>query len=110
MSLEKLFNQYGREVRLCTDDGWVSEIYHCFIQPLRYKNKMYLDGVNTPIGYNSQGHYLYLGPAMHDLSQVTDSSTWIAADGVKYKIDRSEKVYFGNEVLYVWAIIKTIVE
>lgn len=110
MTLDKLFSSYGREAQLHNESGWKSEIYHCFIQPLRYKNKMYLDGVNTPIGYNSQGHYLYIGPANHDLSGITDSSTWILADGVKYKVDRSEKVYFGSRVLYVWAIIKTIVE
>lgn len=110
MSIDKLFKAYGREARISNDTGWTSEIFHCFIQPLRYKNKMYLDGINTPIGYNSQGHYLYLGPAEHDLTGVKDSSTWISADGIKYKVDRSEKVYFGNKVLYIWAIIKTIVE
>ena len=110
MSLDKLFSSYGREAQIYKETGWKSGIFHCFIQPLRYKNKMYLDGVNTPIGYNSQGHYLYIGPANHDLTGVTDSSTWIQADGIKYKVDRAEKVYFGNTVIYIWAIIKTIVE
>lgn len=110
MTLDKLFSQYGREAELHSEDGWNSGKFRCFIQPLRYKNKMYLDGVNTPIGYNSQGHYLYIGPANHDLTGITDSSTWIASDSIKYKVDRSEKVYFGNQVLYIWAIIKTIVE
>lgn len=39
-----------------------------FISPLRYKNKMYLYGVNTEIGYNSQGHYLYIGHPTPDLT------------------------------------------
>ena len=110
MTLDKLFNQYGREAELHSEDGWNSGKFRCFIQPLRYKNKMYLDGINTPIGYNSQGHYLYIGPANHDLTGITDSSTWISSDNIKYKVDRSEKVYFGNQVLYICAIIKTIVE
>ncbi len=110
MTLTKIFNDYGREVYLHGPQNWVSEKYHAFIQPLRYKNKMYLDGVNTAIGYNSQGHYLYIGPANHDLTGVNDSSTWIESDNVKYKVDRAEKVYYGNSVLYIWAIIKTIVE
>ncbi len=108
MTAEPIFKNLGRKVTLT--DGAKTESCKALIQPLRYKNKMYLDGVNTPIGYNSQGHYLYIGPANHDLTGITDSSTWIASDGIKFKVDRSEKVYFGNQVLYIWAIIKTIVE
>ena len=80
-----------------------------FIQPLRYKNKMYLNGVNTVIGFNSQGHYLYIGPPDHDVSRL-DSEQWIESNSQKFTVDRSEKVYFKNEVIYVWAIIREIVE
>ena len=56
-----------------------------FIQPLRYKNKMYLYGVNTEIGYNSQGYYLYIGPPEHDLT-VNEDALIIDGD-IKYQID-----------------------
>lgn len=110
MKIDKLFNQFGREAILSDGVGWNSEIFSCFIQPLRYKNKMYLDGVNTTIGYNSQGHYLYIGPAQHDLTAIENTDIHLKCDNVKYKIDRAEKVYFSNNVFYVWAIIRTIVE
>lgn len=109
MNITTLMNQFGRAMSLHLSDGWSSNTYYAFIQPLRYKNKMYLDGVNTQIGFNQQGHYLYIGPPEHDLTTF-DSSGWLSSDGVKYKIDRAEKVYNGNNVFYIWAIIRVIVE
>lgn len=46
---------------------------------------MYLYGVNTEIGYNSQGYYLYIGPPEHDLT-VNEDALIIDGD-VKYQID-----------------------
>ncbi|MBQ7580614.1 MAG: hypothetical protein IJU39_04815 [Clostridia bacterium] len=110
INIDKLFKQFGLSVRLCGPNNYSSEYYKCFIQPLRYKNKMYLDGVNTAIGFNSEGHYLYIGPARHDLTSIQSSDFRIAFGSEKFKIDRAEKVYFGDSVLYVWAIIRKIVE
>ncbi len=106
--LETMFRRFGREIVLRQDDGWHSEIFHGLIQPLRYKNKIYLDGVYTVIGFDNQGKYLYIGPARHDLT--TFDAGYVEADGVKYTIDRAEKVYCGASPLYIWAIIREIVE
>ena len=109
MTLNDMFDKYGQEVKLKDSDGWSSPAYGGFIQPLRYKNKMYLNGVNTVIGFNSQGHYLYIGPPNHDVS-LLGSDSWIESNDKKFTVDRSEKVYFKNEVVYIWAIIREIVE
>ena len=109
MTINSIFERYGRDVTLNGPDNWSSETYGAFIQPLRYKNKMYLNGVNTVIGFNSEGHYLYLGPPGHDLTRL-DKSYQIRTSDKKYTIDRAEKVYLKNEVVYVWAIIREIVE
>ncbi|MCQ2484827.1 MAG: hypothetical protein MJ168_05785 [Clostridia bacterium] len=109
MTLDTMFGKYGQEVRLKDSEGWSSPIFGGFIQPLRYKNKMYLNGVNTVIGFNSQGHYLYIGPPNHDLSSVS-GDIWLESNGKKYTVDRCEKVYFKNDVIYIWAIIREIVE
>lgn len=69
---------------------------------------MYLYGVNTEIGYNSQGYYLYIDPPEHDLT-VNEDALIIDGD-IKYQIDRAEKIKFGEEVLYVWAVVRTVVE
>ncbi len=103
------FEPFGRTVALCGADGTEKSAFKALIQPLRYKNKMYLDGIYTEIGFNSQGHYLYLGPPEPDLCTLA-AGEHLRADGVNYQIDRAEKVYQNDKVFYIWAIIRTITE
>ena len=109
MNIAPVFERYGRPAKFVSKDGTKLQEMSAFISPLRYKNKMYLYGVNTEIGYNSQGHYLYIGPPDPDLTQAQDSE-YISCMGEKYRIDRAEKVYKGEDVFYIWAIIRVIVE
>ncbi|MCR4614795.1 MAG: hypothetical protein K5756_01410 [Clostridiales bacterium] len=109
MNISSIFKKYGRSVSIYDAMGFSAGDFHAFIQPLRYKNKMYLDGVNTQIGFNSQGHYLYIGPPEYDFTGLSGDS-WLECGGKKYKIDRAEIVYRGNKKYYVWAIIREIVE
>ncbi len=109
MNIKPLFAEYGRQVELFGKDSERLGETFAFISPLRYKNKMYLYGVNTEIGYNSQGHYLYIGPPDSDLTLLSDGG-YISCADEKYRIDRAEKVYKGSDVFYIWAIIREIVE
>lgn len=109
MKITPIFEAYGRPCAFHSAQGEPTAGMKAFISPLRYKNKMYLYGVNTEIGYNSQGHYLYIGPPDPDLTAAADGE-YISCMGEKYRIDRAEKVYRGNEVFYIWAIIRVIVE
>lgn len=109
MNLAPVFEKYGRAASFSSKDGETIAEMKAFISPLRYKNKMYLYGVNTEIGYNSQGHYLYIGPPDPDLTAAEDGE-YVSCLGEKYRIDRAEKVYKGDEVFYIWAIIRVIVE
>ena len=108
MNLSVEFEKWGRTLVIENTDSTQTAPFKGFIQPLRYKNKMYLYGVNTEIGYNSQGYYLYIGPPEHDLT-VNEDALIIDGD-IKYQIDRAEKIKFGEEVLYVWAVVRTVVE
>ncbi|MBR3819237.1 MAG: hypothetical protein IKJ41_08850 [Clostridia bacterium] len=107
--IESIFNKHGRPAAFVSKEGKTIKEMRAFISPLRYKNKMYLYGVNTEIGYNSQGHYLYIGPPDPDLTLFSDGE-YISCLGEKYRIDRAEKVYKGENIFYVWAIIRVIVE
>ena len=109
MKIDRMLTEFGRFAEFVSADGETVIGTHAFISPLRYKNKMYLYGVNTEIGYNSQGHYLYIGPPDVDLSLIAEGG-YIVCENEKYRIDRAEKVYKGNEVFYIWAIIRVIVE
>ncbi|MBQ9553081.1 MAG: hypothetical protein IJU96_10005 [Clostridia bacterium] len=106
---KNLFEPFGRTVTLRDANGDTLNTFKALIQPLRYKNKMYLDGIYTEIGFNSQGHYLYLGPPEPDLCAAA-AGDHLFADGISYQIDRAEKVYQNDKVFYIWAIIRTITE
>ena len=108
MNLIKEFNRYGKDMEILYPNGSTTKTFKAFIQPLRYKNKMYLYGVNTEIGYNSQGYYLYIGPAEFDLKRVEGSV--ILCEGTKYMIDRCEKMDFKGKPIYIWAIVRTVIE
>jgi hypothetical protein len=109
MNLRVAIELLGRPVDIVAPDGTHGEPFLACIQPLRYKNKMYLDGVNTEIGFNSQGHYFYVGPPSPDLSGLTEGE-YLCSDGVLYKVVRAEKVYFRNRPAFTWAIIRTVVD
>ena len=109
MNIEAVFRSHGRPAEFVSKNGEVLKNMNAFISPLRYKNKMYLYGVNTEIGYNSQGHYLYIGPPDPDLT-VADEGEYVRCMGEKYRIDRAEKVYKKDKPFYIWAIIRVIVE
>ena len=108
MQIQKFFDRYGRVAHFEEPDGWKSTGFRCFLQPLRYKNKMYLYGVNTQIGFNAQGHYLYIGPPEHDPSRLS-SHAELHVGNQAYLVDRSEKVYCGAQLYYIWAIVRTVV-
>jgi len=108
--IKRIMERYGRQAKVCLpDDGGESGSFGAFLQPLRYKNKMYLGGVNTRIGFNREGHYLYLGPPEHDLTEAPHGA-WIACGDERYTIDRAEKVFFGDEPSHIWAIVRSMVE
>lgn len=109
MNISRIFALHGRPAEFVSKDGTVISEMSAFISPLRYKNKMYLYGVNTEIGYNSQGHYLYIGPPDPDLTKAEDGEC-VRCLGEKYRIDRAETVYRKDKPFYIWAIIRVIVE
>ncbi|MCL2106875.1 MAG: hypothetical protein FWH26_07475 [Oscillospiraceae bacterium] len=107
--IKQAMERFGRQVRLCLPDNWQTEHFGAFIQPLRYKNKMYLGGINTRIGFNREGYYLYLGPPEHDLTQL-GRELWIQCGDERYTVDRAERVYCGDTPSHIWAIIRSMVE
>lgn len=73
------------------------------IQPLMYKNKMYISGKNIPLGYLDQGHYLMIAPIEIGITDYRD--TIIDDNGTRYMIKRAEVVRAGDCDLYIWAVL-----
>lgn len=110
MNFDTLFSAHGNTVYLTGADGWQSNTFKAFIQPLRYKNKLYQQGEHTPIGINRNDVYLYLGPADHDLTKLDNTHRIHDRENNKYMIDRAEKIRFNDSILYIWAIIRKTTE
>ncbi|MDO4154278.1 MAG: hypothetical protein Q4E21_05435 [Clostridia bacterium] len=108
--MERFFNKFGRSVYLSDGTDWHSPVYRAFLQPLRYKNKMYLEGTYTVLGKDPNGLFLYIGPAKHDITRLQKNGRVTDADGKQYVIQRAEKVCRGDEPFYFWAILKEICE
>ena len=105
MRTNHLFYRYGRPVSLFDGNGNFICKSKCLIQPLRYKNKMYLEGIPTDIGISEAGFYLCLAPAEFDPESA--GRTGYISDGKNnYHVDRCEKIYFRNDVYFNWAIIR----
>ena len=66
MKIKRLLARYGRPASLFDGNGNLLCESKCLIQPLRYKNKLYLEGIPTDIGINEAGCYLFLAPPEFD--------------------------------------------
>lgn len=98
-------NRFGRKVFLYNGCGELVQEGKCFIQALRYKNKMYTEGTPTDIGINDSGYYLLIGPPGLEIEKISDRG-YITDSDKKYHIDRWEKIYLGEDVFYIWAVLK----
>lgn len=104
------FEKYGRSVRLTDGAGWFSPQFKAFLQPLRYKNKMYLEGTYTSIGKDQNDLYLYIGPKEHDVTRLPKGARLLDSDAREYILQRTEKVCCGEDPFYFWAILKAVSE
>ena len=110
MNINKMLESYGNTVYISGADGWTSPLFKAFIQPLRYKNKLYQQGSFTPLGINKNNVYLYIGPDTHDLTKLDNSYRIRDNENKKYIIDRAEKITVKNSVVYIWAVIRQTTE
>ncbi len=98
----------GETVCLGWEDGRRGAQYRALIEPLRYKNKMYLEGTQTPIGLNARGYYLYIGPA--DQEVEAGDGIFLIRGSRRYEIDRAECVVYRGQTVYRWAVLRNYTE
>lgn len=80
--------------------------YHVYalIQPMRYKNKMYLEQERTQLGFKDGECFLYLGPAVPDLSG-NEHSTLIKTVDRSYNVSRADRITIDGTTQYIWAVL-----
>lgn len=103
-SVYDIINSYGNEVAV--SDG-VLDLGRtkAFIQPLRYKNRMYLDGKFLEGGYNSGRHYLYIGLPEIRIDKDFEGVVITTEKNQEYIVKQAELYSFGDAPVYIWAIL-----
>lgn len=100
-NISTAIKKYGCDVSI--KRGNDSQSGKAFLQPLRYKNNMYLNGVRLGQGYFDGGHYLFIGEPHINLSDYVNTVIYCNNEG--YIIKRAEQYIYRNKTLYVWAIL-----
>lgn len=99
---------YGRRVAV-SDGTWRSMPFRAFIQPVRYKNKMYLQDARTEIGLADSDYFLYIGPSVHDIAGLSPAAR-IECGGEKYLIVKAEKIFVEDAPVYIWGVVRRVRE
>lgn len=102
----RLFDKYGVKMSyIVSSSKEQSKDFYGFLQPLRYKNKLYLSGVPTELGYDGLNKYLLICPTDINLSNIDGINYRLCFQDNAYGVDHFETVYSQNQPLYIWAII-----
>lgn len=99
--IRAMLRRFGERVVISQQD--IVQKTDAVIQPLLYKNKMYLGGVATPYGIRDDGHYLMISSVA---DKITDwGKVIISAHSGKFTVKRAEVISCKGLDLYVWAVI-----
>lgn len=101
--IAKYIDRFGRKMILENENDRTE--FQGFLQPLRYKNKMYLSGTLTEIGYDTLRKFVLICPSDIDITTVDGINVLLRFENDDYCVDHCEKVYFKNTPLYYWAIV-----
>ncbi len=100
-SVKETIKKYGSTTEVFTDDKRI--VSKAFVEPLRYKNKVYIGGEYHYLGFFKREKYLYIGTPDVELEE---NRTVIRANGSKYIVKRCEKYFVNNLPIYNWAILQ----
>ncbi len=101
-SVSDTINRYGCSVKIRTSGAECNT--KAFIEPLRYKNKVYVGGEYRLLGFDRTEKYLYIGLPENVLAE---NSSVIEMQNSKYIVKRCEVYYLKDYPIYMWAILGT---
>lgn len=107
--IAQMLEKFGNSVQVVmTSKGGEKVTYSikAFIQPLRYKNKLYLESTVGELGIEDEGAYLYIGPPEPSPDKFGENCK-VICDGENYYVTRAEQIKARDEKLYTWAILKS---
>ena len=100
-----MIKQYGRTCRIVPPDGLNQVDVNAIINPLLYKNKMYLNDAYLVDGYCDKGLYLYIGDPRVSLNNYS-LGTVLRCGTNEYTIMKTEQYYVESTAVYTWAVLQ----
>ncbi|MBQ7385768.1 MAG: hypothetical protein IJW04_04580 [Ruminococcus sp.] len=100
-SITEELRRFGEDITVTTENG--IRVVKGILEPLLYKNKLYLGGKQLPHGYFDSGNYLLICPPEAKLPVL--GTAFVEAKGRKFILKRSEIVTARSEDFYVWAVL-----
>ena len=94
-----LLTKYGQRVVLHQGDSTVDP--PAFLQPIREKGQA--QSLPSPLGWQREDRFLYLGDPNHPLS---DHGDWVEFEGAGYAVVSAHPVHVGNSVSHIWAVLR----
>ncbi len=101
----KLFDKYGVKMSYISSQDSNTFDFYAFLQPLRYKNKLYLSGVPTELGFDGLNKYLLICDPGINMESIDGINHRLVFGKNAYGVDHHEIIYRMGEPLYMWAII-----
>lgn len=100
-----LFDKYGQKMSFISTTDKQSYDFFGFLQPLRYKNKLYLSGVPTELGFDGLNKYLLICDPGVDIELIDGIKHRLCFEDNAYGVDHFERVYRFGKAFYLWAIV-----
>ncbi len=100
----ELIRRFGCRIEVIKDGA--SKSLGAFIQPLRYKNKIYLDGSAITQGMYDGSHYLMIAPP--ELKFDGDLDDYVISCpsmNERFTVRKVETYYLMDQPVYLWAVL-----
>lgn len=101
-NIDATYNKFGMDVKLRTGSETVST--KAFVEPLRYRTKLYIGGEYRKLGKDET--YLYTGKAGCPI--VEDETIVETSAHDLYKVVRVEDYIIDGVAIYTWALLKPL--
>lgn len=100
--IREVINRVGEDITAVVNRDEIKT--KAVIQPMRYKNKLYLEMASTEIGIHDAECFLYLGLPEVDF-MGSEMNTAIYTKDRAFSVSRVDRVTYGGETLYIWAVL-----
>ena len=98
--VDREIGRYGSQITIAQQGTEIST--RAFVEPLRYRNKIYIGGEYHHLGALSREKYLYVGKTAH---RLIPNKSVIKAQGKQYIVKRCETYFVKDAPIYEWAIL-----